>query len=60
MASDDDGPLRQGAREGLDLFLVATEACSGGTSDLGYFLKVSIFIGIFGLGLTSGGSPNRP
>ena len=35
MPSDDDGPLRQGAREGLDWFLVATEASGGGTSDLG-------------------------
>ena len=41
-------------------FLVATEACGGGTPDLGYFLEVSIFIGIFGVGLTSGGSPSRP
>ena len=40
MATGDDGPLRQGAREGLDWFLVATEACGGGTSDLGYFSKV--------------------
>ena len=60
MASGDDGPLRQGAREGLDRFLVATEACGGGTSDLGFFLGVSVFIGIFGVGFTSGGSPNRP
>ena len=35
---------------------MATEAC-GGTSDLGYFLKVFVFIGIFGVGFTSGGSP---
>ena len=35
MASGDDGPLRQGARVGLDRFLVATEACGSGTSDLG-------------------------
>ena len=26
-----------------------------GTPDLGYFLRVSVFIGIFGVGLTSGG-----
>ena len=55
MASGDDGPLRQGAREGLDWFSVATEASGGGTPDLGYFLEVSVFIGIFGVGLTSGG-----
>ena len=35
MASRDDGPLPQGAGGGLDWFLVATEACGGGTSDLG-------------------------
>ena len=34
MASGDDGPLRQGAREGLDWFSVATEASGGGTPDL--------------------------
>ena len=39
---------------------MATEACGGGTSDLGYFLEVSVFIGIFGVGFTSGGSPSRP
>ena len=38
-----------------DRFLVATEACGGGTPYLGYFLEVSVFIGIFGVGLTSGG-----
>ena len=36
-------------------FLVATEAYGGETPDLGYFLEVSVFIGIFGVGLTSGG-----
>ena len=46
--------------QGLDWFLVATEACSGGTPDLGFFLGVSVFIGIFGVGLTSGGSPSHP
>ena len=42
------------------MFLVATEACGGGTSDLGYFLEVYVFIGIFGVGLMSGGSLNHP
>ena len=50
IASSDVGPLRQDAREGLDWFLVVIEACGGGTPDLGYFLGVSIFIGIFGIG----------
>ena len=35
MPSGDDGPLRQGAREGLDWFSVATEASGGETPDLG-------------------------
>ena len=39
---------------------MATEACGGGTSDLGYFPKVSVFIGIFGVGFMSGGSPCCP
>ena len=39
---------------------MATEACGGGTSDLGYFLGVSVFIGTFAVGFTSGGSPSRP
>ena len=34
---------------------MATEACSGGTSDLGYFPKVSVFIGEVGVDFTSGG-----
>ena len=46
--------------QGPDWFLVATEACGGGTPDLGYVLEVSVFIGIFGVGLTSGGSPSYP
>ena len=35
MATGDDSPLRQGARKGLDWFLVAAEPCGSGTSDLG-------------------------
>ena len=46
--------------QGPDCFLVATEACGGGTPVLGYFLEVSVFIGIFGVGLTSGGSLSLP
>ena len=41
-------------------FLVAKEACGGGTPDLGFFSGVSVFIGIFGIGFTSGGSPSLP
>ena len=55
-----DPPSGRVPEQGPDWFLVATEACGGGTPDLGYFLEVSVFIGIFGIGLTSGGSPSRP
>ena len=60
MATERDCALRQGAETGLDWFSVATEVCGGGTPDLGYFLEVSVFIGFFGVGLTSGGSPSCP
>ena len=55
-----DPPSGRVPEHGPDWFLVATEACGGGTPDLGYFLEVSVFIGFFGVGLTSGGSPSRP
>ena len=50
-----DSPSGRVPKQGPDWFLVATEACGGGTPDLGYFLEVSVFIGFFGIGLTSGG-----
>ena len=55
MAIGDESRLRQGAEQGPDWFLVATEACGGGTPGLGFFSGVSVFIRIFGVGLTSGG-----
>ena len=55
-----DPPSGRVPKQGPDWFLVATEACGGGTPELGYFLGVSIFIGIFGVGFTPGGSPSRP
>ena len=55
-----DSPSDRVPGQGPDWFLVATEACGGGTPDLGYFLGVSVFIGIFGIGFTSGGSPGHP
>ena len=47
-----DPPSGRVPEQGPDWFLVATEVCGGGTPDLGYFLDVSVFIGIFGVGLT--------
>ena len=55
MATGEGFPLRQGAGAGSRLVLVATEACSGGTPDLGFFSGVSVFIGIFGVGNKLGG-----
>ena len=55
-----DPPSGRVPEQGPDWFLVATEACGGGTPDLGLFLEVSVFIGIFGVGFTSGGSPGCP
>ena len=43
-----------------DWFFVATEACGDGTPDLGFFLGVLVFIGIFGVGLTSRRCPRAP
>ena len=55
-----DPPSDRVPEQGPDWFLVATEACGGGTPDLDYFLEVSVFIGIFGVGFTSGGSLSQP
>ena len=55
MASGDHGPLRQGAREGLDWFSVATEASGRGTPDLGFFLEVLGYIRGVGVGNKAGG-----
>ena len=55
-----DPPSGRVPEQGPDWFLVAREACSGGTPDLGFFLGVLGFIGIFGIGLTSRGVPEGP
>jgi hypothetical protein len=39
---------------------VATEACGGETSDLGFFSEVSIFIRFFGIGNKSRRCPRGP
>ena len=46
--------------QGPDWFLVATDACGGGTPDLGYVLGVSVYIRGFGVENKSGGSPGCP
>ena len=60
MATGEGSPSGRVPEQGPGWFLVATEACGGGTPDLGFFRGVSLFIGIFGVGLTSGGSPSHP
>ena len=55
-----DSPSGRVPERAPDWFLVATEACGGGTPGLGFFLGVCVFVGIFGVGFTSGGSPSRP
>ena len=50
-----DPPSGRVPEQGPNWFSVAKEACGGGTPDPGYFLEVSVFIGIFGVGNKSGG-----
>ena len=54
-----DSPSGRVPERAPDWFLVATEACGGGTPDLGFFLGVSEFIGIYGGGITSVGPTRR-
>ena len=42
-------PSSRVPEQGPDWFLVATEACGGGTSDLGFFLEVWVYIEEFGI-----------
>ena len=60
MATGEGSPSGRVPEQGLDWFLVATQACGGRTPDLGYFLEVSVFIGIFEIGNKSGRCPSRP
>ena len=55
IASGDGSPFGRVPEWAPDWFFVATEACGGGTSHLGFFLGVWVFIGIFGIGLMQGG-----
>ena len=50
-----DPPSGKVPEQGPDWFLVATEACGGGTPDLGYVLGVSVYIRGFGIENKSGG-----
>jgi len=60
MATGDGSPSSRVPEQVPDWFLVATEACGGGTPDLGYFLEVSVYIRGFGIENKSEGSPGCP
>ena len=55
-----DPPSGRVPEQGLDWFSVAIEACGGGTTNLGLFLGVYIFIGILGIENKSGESTRGP
>ena len=55
MAIGEGSPLRQGTGTGLDWFSVDTEACGGGTPDIGFFLEVWVYMRGNCIGNKSGG-----
>ena len=60
MATGEGSPSSRVPEQGPDWFSVAIEACGGGTSDLGLFLEVWVYMRGIGVGNKSGGSPRRP
>ena len=60
MATGDGFPFGRVPEQDPKRFFVATKACGGRTPDLGFFLGVSGFIGIFGIDFTSVGSMSQP
>ena len=59
MATGEGFPPPAGCQNGSRLVL-ATEACGGGTPDLGFFLEVLGYIRGVGVGNKAGGSPGCP
>ena len=59
MATGEGSPFGRVPERAPERFLVATEACGGGTPDLGFFSGVSVFIGILYVVFTSGGSTSQ-
>ena len=55
-----DPPSGRVPEQGADCFLVATDACGGGTPDLGSVLEVWGYIRGAGIGNKSGGSKRNP
>ena len=60
MATGHGSPLRQGAGIGSRLVFGGYRGLRWRNSRSSFLLGVSVFIGIFGVGLTSGGSPSHP
>ena len=52
MVTGEGSPSGRVPEQGPDWLFMATEACGGGTSDLGLFLGVYVFIRFFGVGFT--------
>ena len=48
MATGEGSPSGRVPEQGPDWFLVATEACGGGTPDLSSVLEVLGYVGIYG------------
>ena len=57
MATGEGSPSGRVPEQGPDWFLVATEACGGGTPDLSSVLEVLGYIGIYGCKGYVGGPP---
>src|SRR4051812_15200067 len=55
-----DPPSGRVPERGPDWFLVATEACDGGTPDLFSVLKVLEYVGIYGCRENAGGATGAP
>ena len=55
MATGEGSPSGTVPEQGPDWFLVATNACGGGTPYLGYVLEVYVYIRGFGVENKSGG-----
>ena len=60
VATGEGSPSGKVPKWAPDWFFVATEAYGGGTSDLGFFSGVSVFIGIFSIGNKSREFPRSP
>ena len=57
IAIGDDSPSGRVPEQGPDWFLVATEACGGGTPDISSVLEVLGYVGIYGRRGYVGGPP---